>query len=206
MKPDIKVVDIFTKGQNLDLFEHMVRRSWRQLRAKCAYLLLPSLFLCMFVAFPNAGSANIIEIPIIQTSDDGKEVCASVGIVVPSYGVIIVEDHPGGNTSLMASCKNHLKALGRPVELRGSILSAATFLVTIPSACVAPNAVFGFHAPHYPGGIIVPEWRIREIAAEHYTPLLAKYYVSGWGTRMDFTYVRGSEMRKLQISVCSSST
>lgn len=206
MKTETRAVNILSRGSIPDLLEVVRRLRRLRVRSKVANLFFLAFVFCMFVALPNGASANIIQIPIVRASDDGKEICASIGIVVPSHGVIVVEDHPGGNTSLMASCKNHLKALGRPVELRGSILSAATFLVTIPSACVAPDAVLGFHAPHYPGGLIVPKWRIKEIAKEHYTPHLARYYVSNWGTKLEFTYVLGSEMPKLQVAVCSSLT
>lgn len=80
---------------------------------------------------------------------------------------IVIHDNRGGNVVQMIARRNELEASGRPVRISGICNSACTMLVTLPNACLTPDASVGFHAPRLPGTTIIPPL-VDQLMAMHY--------------------------------------
>lgn len=80
---------------------------------------------------------------------------------------IVIHNNKGGNVVQMIVRRNELEASGRPVRISGKCNSACTMLITLPNACLAPDASVGFHAPRLPGTEIIPPI-VDQLMAMHY--------------------------------------
>ena len=69
---------------------------------------------------------------------------------------IVIMNNKGGNVVQTMQHREKLVASGRPVEIRGYCRSACTMYITMPNACLAPDATIGFHAPRLPGTQVIP--------------------------------------------------
>lgn len=67
----------------------------------------------------------------------------------PAGQPIVIRNDDGGNVTGYIVRRSQLAASGRRVEFQGYCASACTMLITIPNACLAPDATVGFHAPHF---------------------------------------------------------
>lgn len=107
---------------------------------------------------------------------------------VSSKGPIVIRDDDGGNVTGYVMRRDELANSGRRVEFRGYCASACTLLMTIPNACVAPDALIGFHAPHF-------------IASGKPAPimnqLMARYYRAGVLNRWNAVWSRSTKMQTI---------
>lgn len=101
---------------------------------------------------------------------------------------IVITDDAGGNVMAMMNRRNQLESSGRPVEIRGYCRSACTMLITLPNACLAPDATVGFHAPRLPGTTIIPPL-VDEI--------MARFYRNGILTRWNSTWKHELKIQKI---------
>lgn len=82
----------------------------------------------------------------------------------------IVQSDRGGWIGQRSKEIRALRASGQPVELRGTCLSACTMYLSLPNACIAPTATFGFHGPSRNGQALPP----REF--DHWSQVMADTY------------------------------
>ena len=92
---------------------------------------------------------------------------------------IVIRDNRGGNVVQMMAYRSQLAASGRPVEIRGVCNSACTMLITLPNACLAPDASVGFHAPRLPGTQVIPPIVDQLMATSYRNGIRARWY-SDW--------------------------
>lgn len=101
---------------------------------------------------------------------------------------IVIADNRGGNVLAMIQRRNELERWGGPVEIRGYCGSACTMLITLPNACLGPNASVGFHAPRLPGTTIIPP---------HVDAIMANYYRNGIKARWNREWKHSLEIRRI---------
>ena len=101
---------------------------------------------------------------------------------------LIIRNDDGGNVTGYIARRNQLAASGRRVEFHGYCASACTLLVTIPNACLAPDARLGFHAPHFIGS---------GKPAPILNPLMARYYRGGVLAKWTAVWSKSTQMQMI---------
>lgn len=113
-------------------------------------------------AAPTAGvrlpAVTLPSVTLPAVTRPGARPAAPAPAAAPAapQGPIVIRDNRGGNVVQMMAYRQQLAASGRPVEIRGLCNSACTMLVTLPNACLAPDATVGFHAPRLPNTQVIP--------------------------------------------------
>jgi len=92
---------------------------------------------------------------------------------------IIITNDKGGNVVRTMQHRERLVASGRPVEIRGYCRSACTMYITMPNACLGPNATVGFHAPRIPNTKIIPPI-VDQLMARYYRNGILQKWNSEW--------------------------
>jgi len=83
---------------------------------------------------------------------------------------IIIQSDRGGLIAQRNERIRGYRAAGQRIELRGTCLSACTMYLSLPNACVASNATFGFHGPTRNGRSLPPQ------EFDHFSRLMADNY------------------------------
>ncbi|MDO5620484.1 MAG: hypothetical protein Q4G24_03335 [Paracoccus sp. (in: a-proteobacteria)] len=117
---------------------------------------------------------------------------------------IVMTNNHGGNVMQMVSTRNQLAQSGREVQLRGACSSACTILITLPNACLGPNARIGFHAPRLPGTQVIPPM-VDQIMAQYYRNGILDRWNNEWKAKLDMTYISAAEYVRLdpQTRICT---
>ncbi|MFI0397218.1 hypothetical protein [Paracoccus jiaweipingae] len=116
---------------------------------------------------------------------------------------ITIRNDKGGNVMQMVARRQQLAASGRPVQIRGVCSSACTMLLSLPNACLAPDASVGFHAPRLPGTQVIPPL-VDQIMAQYYRAGILSRWNEDWKYRLEMTRISGREAARLdpQIRLC----
>lgn len=101
--------------------------------------------------------------------------------------IIIRNDH-GGNVAANIVKRQQLAASGRQVQLRGFCDSACTMFTTLPNACLAPNATFGFHAPSLTG---------TKTQAPLVGDLIGQFYRNGIKRKWDASWSKSTKISRI---------
>lgn len=99
---------------------------------------------------------------------------------------IVIRNDDGGNVTGYVARRNQLAASGRPVRFEGYCASACTLLITLPNACLAPDATVGFHMPHFIGS---------GEPAPILNPLMAHYYRNGVLAQWNAVWSKSTKMQ-----------
>lgn len=121
----------------------------------------------------------------------------------PQGTPIIIRNDKGGNVMQMVARRQRLAASGRPVQIRGVCSSACTMLLSLPNACLAPDASVGFNAPRLPGTQVIPPL-VDQIMAQYYRAGILSRWNEDWKYRLEMTRISGREAALLdpQIRLC----
>jgi len=98
---------------------------------------------------------------------------------------IVIHNNRGGNVLQMIQRRNELERSGRPVRITGVCNSACTMLITLPNACLDPDARIGFHAPRLPGTKIIPPI-VDQLMAMHYRNGIRDRWDAEWRHSLDY--------------------
>lgn len=117
--------------------------------------------------------------------------------------IVIVNDR-GGNVLQAIARREDLRTSGRPVEIRGYCRSACTIYISLPNACLGPNAIIGFHAPRIAGTQIVPPL-VDQMVAEYYRGGIRRMWMSEWRHSREMVKISAREFKRLdpQTRLCS---
>lgn len=99
---------------------------------------------------------------------------------------LIIRNDDGGNVTAYVLRRGQLERAGRPVEFHGYCASACTLLITLPRACLAPDATVGFHMPHFIAS---------GAPAPMLNPLMAQYYRGGILARWNAEWSKSTKMQ-----------
>ena len=118
---------------------------------------------------------------------------------------VVIRDDRGGNVVATVVRREQLEASGRPVEIRGYCRSACTMLITLPNACLAPDARVGFHAPRVKGTEIIPP-AVDQIMAGFYRNGIRERWQQDWRNNLQMTIISAREYKALdpQTRLCDS--
>ncbi|WP_417808808.1 hypothetical protein [Thioclava sp.] len=119
--------------------------------------------------------------------------------------VKVVMNDRGGLLGQRAEEIRVLAQTGQRVELRGQCLSACTLYLKLPNACVAPDAVFGFHGPSWYGHPL-PVDRFEafsNLMARHYREPLRSWFMNTARYRTSSYYqLSGHQLIGMGYSPC----
>ena len=118
---------------------------------------------------------------------------------------LTIKYHEGGDSDTHIRQYNELLANGTKVRIVGSCASACTFFISLPNACVAPNATLSFHGTSFSGtveeaqrqydearargeGLPWPKFKTRQDVLDYgdyvvsftYKPKMRKAYMDEW--------------------------
>lgn len=132
----------------------------------------------------------------VATASQPRQVAATTESVV-------IHNNRGGNVLQMIARRNELEASGRPVRITGLCNSACTMLITLPNACLAPDASVGFHAPRLPGTQIIPPI-VDQLMAMHYRNGILERWDSEWRHSLKIQSISAREYVRLdpQTRLC----
>lgn len=118
---------------------------------------------------------------------------------------LVIHNNKGGNVLLAASRREQMAQSGRPVEIRGYCWSACTMFLTMPNACLAPDARVGFHAPRIPNTTIIPPI-VDQIMARYYRGKILEKWQSEWRGSLKMHKMSAREYVALdpQTRLCAS--
>lgn len=87
----------------------------------------------------------------------------------------IITNDMGGSLEDRIIEIERMRAIGTPVQIVGTCVSACTLYLGLPSTCVMPQARLGFHGPRSTlQGIPLPRQKY-----EYFTHVMASYYPGG---------------------------
>ncbi|WP_442771714.1 hypothetical protein [Paenirhodobacter enshiensis] len=117
--------------------------------------------------------------------------------------IVIRNDH-GGNVAANILRREQLANSGREVQLRGFCDSACTMFTTLPNACLAPDATFGFHAPSI-GGSSTPAPMVGDLIGQFYRNGIARKWQQSWGNSTKITRISAKRYVQLdpQARLCT---
>lgn len=95
-------------------------------------------------------------------------------------GSTMVRYDPGGYYHERLSQMENLRRTGERVEISGTCASSCTMLMSLPNACVHPDATMRFHGPSTIDGQPLMKWHFDETSqgvANHYPPALEAWYM-----------------------------
>ncbi|MDS9466259.1 hypothetical protein RGQ15_01560 [Paracoccus sp. MBLB3053] len=116
---------------------------------------------------------------------------------------IIILNNKGGNVLQAVNEREKLARSGRPVQVRGYCRSACTIYITMPNACLGPNATVGFHAPRIPGTQIIPPI-VDQIMARYYRNGILQKWNAEWKKSLSMHKISAKQYVKLdpQTKLC----
>lgn len=116
---------------------------------------------------------------------------------------IVIHNNRGGNVLQMMARRAELERSGRPVRITGVCNSACTMLITLPNACLHPDASVGFHAPRLPGTQIIPPI-VDELMATHYRNGIRDRWFAEWRHSLKIQRISAREYVRLdpQTRLC----
>lgn len=116
---------------------------------------------------------------------------------------VVIVNNKGGNVMEAIKYRNKLARSGRPIEVRGYCRSACTIYITLPNACLGPNAIVGFHAPRIPGTTIIPPI-VDELMAQYYRNGILRKWNSEWKRSLKMHKISARDYVKLdpQTRLC----
>lgn len=122
---------------------------------------------------------------------------------LPRY--IDVINHKGGNVIETVQLRNKLSRSGKQVRIRGYCRSACTILITMPNACLGPQATVGFHAPRIPNTQIIPPY-VDQIMGSYYRNGIRDRWFGGWNRSHDMAVITAGTFVRLdpQTPICKS--
>lgn len=134
--------------------------------------------------------------------------------LTPVAGMSTIREHPkfidvwndkGGNVLETVQLRERLGRSGKTVRIRGYCRSACTMLITLPNACIGPNASVGFHAPRIPNTSIIPPY-VDQIMGSYYRGGIRQRWFGGWNRSLDMHVISASEYVRLdpQTRICGS--
>lgn len=114
-----------------------------------------------------------------------------------------IVDDTGGNVLAYLAERERLRRWGGPVQISGLCASACTAFITLPNACLAPNAKIGFHSSRLPG-VKVPVPMANAVLAGTYRGGIRRKYEQEWSKSLTSTYISAQEYVKLdpQTRLC----
>lgn len=117
---------------------------------------------------------------------------------------IVIHDNRGGNVLRMMARRAELERSGRPVRITGVCRSACTMLVTLPNACLHPEASVGFHAPRVAGTTIIPPM-VDQMMAAHYRNGIRERWFAQWRHSLEIHSISAHEYVRLdpQTRLCA---
>ena len=117
---------------------------------------------------------------------------------------VVIANNRGGNVMAAIQRRNQLQRWGGPVEVRGYCGSACTLFITLPNACLGPNATVGFHAPRLPGTTIIPTG-VDDIMGAYYRGGIKARWDAEWKHSLDIQRITAAEYVRLdpQTRLCA---
>lgn len=117
---------------------------------------------------------------------------------------IDVFNNSGGNVLQMVQRREDLARSGKRVRIRGYCRSACTMLITLPNACLGPNARVGFHAPRIPNTSIIPPY-VDQIMGNFYRNGIRDRWFAGWNRSLKMTIISARDYVRLdpETRICS---
>ena len=132
------------------------------------------LFLAACTAPPLPGN------PASPLPSPGQPVApVAAAPVAPAAAPLVIHNNRGGNVVQTMAWRAEIAASGRPVRITGACDSACTMLITLPNACLAPDATVGFHAPRLPGTQVIPPI-VDQMMAMHYRNGIRARWFNEW--------------------------
>lgn len=110
----------------------------------------------------------------------GAAVASDLTVVSIKRPYVVHTDY-GGSVQARLSLIRTLRQSQRPVEVRGAkCLSSCTMLLGLPTTCVDPATVFGFHGPSRNGRPLDPSTfnHVSQVIALNYPAQLRPWYMS----------------------------
>lgn len=143
-----------------------------------------------FLALPGCAAAVADPVPVASSAAAGAP--------------IVIHDNRGGNVLRMMARRAELERSGREVRITGVCRSACTMLVTLPNACLHPEASVGFHAPRLPGTTIIPPM-VDQMMAAHYRNGIRERWFAEWRHSLDIHSISAREYVQLdpQTRLCA---
>lgn len=154
--------------------------------------------------FRRAALLALIALPACAAPPSAVTVAtASQSQTGPAAEPIVIHDNRGGNVVQMIARRNELEASGRPVRITGRCNSACTMLITLPNACLDPDASVGFHAPRLPGTEIIPPI-VDQLMAMHYRGGILERWNAEWRHSLKIQRISAREYVRLdpQTRLC----
>lgn len=154
--------------------------------------------------FRRAAILALIALPACAASPSATVATASQPQQVAATAEpIVIHDNRGGNVVQMIARRNELEASGRPVRISGRCNSACTMLITLPNACLDPDASVGFHAPRLPGTEIIPPI-VDQLMAMHYRGGILERWNAEWRHSLKIQSISAREYVRLdpQTRLC----
>lgn len=152
-----------------------MHRQTARLRARTR--MLARQFVAIIAVAVFAGvSARSVEAQNMGSQNLGAQNTAARSAAPP----LVIRSDRGGYLGKRRAEIARLRASGQRVELRGTCLSACTLYLSLPNACIAPKASFGFHGPSKNGvPLSQPQFDYwSEVMASNYAEPLASWFMS----------------------------
>lgn len=146
----------------------------------------------------------LIALPACAAPPPAMTAASGAQAAQPGTEPIVIHNNRGGNVVQMIARRQELEASGRPVRITGKCNSACTMLITLPNACLAPDATVGFHAPRLPGTEIIPPI-VDQLMAMHYRGGIRDRWNSEWRHSLKIQSISAREYVALdpQTRLCS---
>lgn len=139
----------------------------------------------------------------------GGALLVMLAVLAPVLGqaqtVKVVTNDRGGLLGQRAEEIRTLARTGQRVELRGQCLSACTMYLKLPNACVAPDAVFGFHGPSWYGQPLPADQfeAFSNLMARHYREPLRSWFMNTARYRTKSYYqLSGRQLIEMGYAAC----
>ncbi|AGT07637.1 hypothetical protein [Paracoccus aminophilus] len=105
---------------------------------------------------------------------------------------VVILNNRGGNVVQTIQRRRQLEQSGVPVEVRGYCGSACTLFITMPNACLAPDATVGFHAPRIPNTTIIPPG-VDDIMGSYYRNGVLERWNADWKHSLQIQKISAKE-------------
>ena len=118
---------------------------------------------------------------------------------------IVIWNNKGGNVVKAMQYRDELARSGRRVEIRGYCRSACTIYITLPNACLGPDAFVGFHAPRIPNTQFIPPM-VGDMMARYYRNGILQKWNGGWNKSIKMQKITAREYVRLdpQTRLCGA--
>lgn len=121
---------------------------------------------------------------------------------------LVIRNDRGGRVGKRAAEITRLRATGTLVEITGRVcLSSCTMFLGLPTTCIHPTTIFGFHGPsHF--GTPLSDYDFRywsHVIAAHYPKALRQWYLrKGRYKRFDYYHISGQQLIRLGVQECGA--